>query len=326
MQPAGLDLPRGAVTRDTLRVAGWTTEAIDAAVRRGLLASMTRGVLLAPEPREVLVERCRGALLSQRPDAVIWSRTAALLHGVTWVPEAWHAETQPCVAAQRDDLTRSARNGVRRRIAWVPEDEIVEIDGVRVTSPARTVADVARFEPTRTALRVADWMLSNGRCTPDDLAGVLARMARLRGVVGARRIAEIARPGVGSPMETEARLQIIDAGLPVPDVNLTIVTAGVVEAQGDLGYWRWLIWIDYDGWDVHAEAMRSGTQFSRDLWLEARGWLVLHLRLQQLASSYQYLRTLERWIAEAPARIARLDPRRAPEIAAAQAALGLLAA
>lgn len=52
------------------------------------------------------------------------------------------------------------------------------------------------------------------------------------------------RPGVDSPGETRTRLAIVDAGLPETDVRIELWDDGVGVVRGDLGYRRWLIWVE----------------------------------------------------------------------------------
>ena len=133
---------------------------------------------------------------------------------------------------------------------------------------------------------------------------------------------DLARHGTDSAMESISRLVLVDAGLPVPDVDLRIVDEfGRPLARGDLGYRLLLVWIEYDGYDVHTERTAFRLDRSRQNWLQARGWQVL--RFSDAALRYggtQMVRDVRQALLAAPARIAALPAGLSPEADAARAA------
>ncbi len=72
-----------------------------------------------------------------------------------------------------------------------------------------------------------------------------------RGIVRARLALEYAAPGTDSVPETHARLALVSAGLPQPQVNALIHDAsGSFVCMPDLLFERWRVVVEYDG-DVH---------------------------------------------------------------------------
>jgi hypothetical protein len=104
-------------------------------------------------------------------------------------------------------------------------------------------------------------------------------------------------------------------------VRIEITAGDRLLARGDLGYRRWLIWIEYDGFDVHSDREAFRGDRHRDRWLARRGWEVMRLSDRDLRSSQSFLEQLHGAINEAPARIAAMPRTRSPEVAAARAAL-----
>src|SRR3954451_1852952 len=199
-------------TRADLRAAGWSDSAIQTAFRRGDFQQSVRGLWLPSDVADDLNERCAAALATQRCDAAISRRTAAVIHGFAWLPDAWTLPDRDIdVTVARDDLTRSARRGMDRRIADLPADDVVVWRGLRVTSPARTAVDVARFETSRVlAVQILDGVLRFGFCTREEMQAVTARMVRVPWVRRADDRIALAREGVDSPPETRVRLHIVD--------------------------------------------------------------------------------------------------------------------
>jgi len=296
-----------------------------AALRAGEFAQDVRGLWLPSEETDDLYQQCAAALATQRADAAISRRTAAVVHGFAWLPEEWKRPTRDIdITVARDDLTRSSRRGIDRRIADLPADDVVVWRGLRVTSPARTAVDLARFETSRVlAVQILDGVLRFRFCTREDMQAVTARMIRVPWVRRADDRIGLAHEGVDSPQETKVRLHIVDADLPHPDVNLRLFDGDVQLAQGDLGYWRWLIWIEYDGVEVHLPLRMDGKDQQKDRFLARRGWEPFRVTKADNAAPARFLRELNAAIKEAPARIAAMDPSRSPEVRHAQALLGL---
>ena len=264
-------------------------------------------------------------MATQREDAAISRETAAVIHGFAWLPDEWRDNRRDVdVTVARDDLTRSARIGIDRRIADLPPEDVVRWRGLRITSAARTAVDLARFEKSRLfAIQLLDGVLRFEHCTREEMRAVLERMVRVPHVRRAGERLDLAREGVDSPQETKVRLQIIDTRLPVPDVNLQIWQNGILLAQGDLGYWRFLIWIEYDGVDVHTPLRMDGRDQQKDRFLARRGWEPFRLTKADVRAPRRFHDELAAAIAEAPARIAAMDPARSPEVGEARRLLGL---
>jgi hypothetical protein len=308
--------------RAALRAAGLSDLAIDSKLRRGELVAVTKGALIPASLASSPLARCAAALSTQHPGAAVSHRTSAVIKKFRWIPATWLLDDQPIdVIAPPYDVSRSRRNGLNRRLAALPPEDVVTEHGLRITTAARTLIDLARTEPRWLVLQIADGALTDGFCEPADLTAVCERMTGLRDVRRARDIARLARVGVDSPRETTTRLLILDAGLPEPDVHLEIKEDELLLACGDLGYWRWLIWIEYDGFAEHGDQPSFGGDRFKDRWLHRRGWEPMRVSARDHADPADFLGQLAQAISEAPARIAALDPRRSPEVAAAQALL-----
>ncbi|WP_169581708.1 MULTISPECIES: hypothetical protein [Microbacterium] len=142
---------------EALVMASRSADAVRQRVRAGELIRVRRGVYADADswrtarPEDVVVARARAVHLTSSRAPVFSHETAAALHGLPLF---------------RPDLVRShvilgeARPGgpagtVRHR-GVVTADEVVEIDGLRCTSLARTVADLSRCASFDQAVVVAD--------------------------------------------------------------------------------------------------------------------------------------------------------------------------
>jgi hypothetical protein len=140
-------------------------------------------------------------------------------------------------------LTRNRSSGGNRRsivqvhTAPLPDDHVTTIDGVPVTSLARTVLDLCRTVPIEQAVAAGDRSLAFGlvRAVLEDC---LARMARWPGIRQARRAVALFDPRSESPGESVSRVRLHEDGLPAPELQQDIYDEnGRFIARVDF-YWK----------------------------------------------------------------------------------------
>jgi hypothetical protein len=101
----------------------------------------------------------------------------------------------------------------------------MEIDGVLVTSPARTLLDLARTVSFGNAVVAIDHALNPDRADPpvlvlaDELSEALAAARSARGLVRAQRAIDFGRPNVANPGESLSRVAIFELGFPDPELQ-----------------------------------------------------------------------------------------------------------
>lgn len=182
---------------------------------RGQIARIRRGLYAAPCPPNELTHVWAAAL---KLDAVVSHETAAALWGIPTLGRAGPIH-----------LTRSRRcqgtaryEGVLVHHARLPDGHITVHNGVRITSPARTVADIARNRQFRAGVVAGDAALRLRRCSRDDFRAVALACSGWPGVARARRVLEFADERAGSPLESISRVAFHDYGLPRPILQATI--------------------------------------------------------------------------------------------------------
>lgn len=162
----------------------------------------------------------------------------------------------------------------------------MELDGARLTSPARTWLDLASVLGVDELVAVGDALVcSHGPefpvpreplCGIEELRAMVARHPGCRGVRKARAAVELIRVGADSPPETRLRLTLLHAGLPEPVLNLVVRGgAGAPVLWPDAAYPERRIALQYEGAHHNGE-----DQYLRDIrradtaafcgWLEVR--------------------------------------------------------
>lgn len=269
------------------------------AVRSG---ELTRGALRGPGFRRVGHDVYLGAAV---PDSPLLAVRAALVGaGPGAVATGWSACLAFGLDVARDarpvEITVGARRvrmggGVLVRQQVLAAEEVMEVDGVRVTTELRTAYDLARrsgpvssavdrvLDPLSDAVVAADALARSGGFSGADLAGFAAVRPGRHEVRRVAVVAALLDPLAESPPETRARLKVVLAGLPRPVAQYEVRDAfGTFVARTDLAWPEFRVAVEYDGRD-HAQSDRRGRDLDRLDALRRAGWVVIVLTARQLA-------------------------------------------
>lgn len=231
-------LQGGCFTTEQALRAGWSTERLRTADRRGRLHRVRRGVWIeaalfgsldARAAHEVAV---RADLLVLGPGWYAARRSRAVLAGV---PLLGSPPTQPQLlgASARSTARSSSRH---RHLARLPVWQRDESRGLAVTTLDRMAIDLARQESFRSALVVVDAVLGRG-VTHANLTAVLDGMRRWPGVEQARRVLDLADGLAESPLESLSRFAALAGGLAPPELQVEVWHDGRFLGRGDF-LWR----------------------------------------------------------------------------------------
>ncbi|OBF43994.1 hypothetical protein A5787_00915 [Mycobacterium sp. 852002-50816_SCH5313054-b] len=152
----------------------------------------------------------------------------------------------------------------------------VTVVGARpATAAPWTAIEVARCLRRPRALATLDAALRSGTCGRDDLERAVKQQSGRRGIVTVRELVALASPQAESPMESEARLVMIDGGLPEP-----VLQYEVPDLQGRI--WRldfaWpqdRVGAEYDGVDWHSGPDAFRRDRRRSSALQELGWVIV---------------------------------------------------
>jgi len=125
----------GVVAREQLAALGLGRGVIDSRVSRGRLHPVHRGVYAVGHPRLSRHGHWLAAVLASGPGAVLSHRSAAALWGIR---DTARADIEVIVARQR-----RRRRGIQPHHIVLPSDEVTIERGIPVTTPARTLLDLA---------------------------------------------------------------------------------------------------------------------------------------------------------------------------------------
>jgi hypothetical protein len=140
---------------------------------------------------------------------------------------------------------------------------------VPVTSATRTLVDCARKWGLEDAVVALDAGLLAERTTVDDLERAVAAASHWPGAPAAQRAVALADGRAESPLETRGRLRIVGAGLPRPELQVEIRTAGRLVAVVDAWFDDAAVAVEFDGQVKYTAPWRGRTP-ERVLWEEKR--------------------------------------------------------
>ncbi|MCG7606393.1 MULTISPECIES: hypothetical protein [Mycobacterium] len=258
-----------ATTRQLLTVM--TRQQLDVQVRRGFLTRVWYGVYAASKPD--LMGRLAALDLYIGSEAVLCMGTAATLYGFDFEnTTAIHmldpgVRVRPCVGLM-----------VHQRVGA----PLQRISGRLATAPAWTAVEIARQLPRPRALAVLDGALHSLRCTPADLDKAVREQRGRRGIVAVRELLQHADGRAESAMESEARLVMIDYGLPRPELQYEIRGRNGETWRVDFAWLDARVAAEYEGLDWHSGPAKMVDDKKRVAGIQEQGWTVIPMVAQDV--------------------------------------------
>jgi very-short-patch-repair endonuclease len=259
----------GVVTRAQLTELPLGRLAIDSRIRAGHLHRVYRGVYAVGHDRLTTRGRFLAAVFACGEHAALSHYSAAVL----W---ALRPERGP-----RIDVTVPTTGGRKRRGALIvhrarlPADEVTVREGVPITTPARTIVDLADVLSRRALERVFD----EAAYLRLDLDALAPRPGRRGAGLLSRVLADHEAGSTRTRSDLEELMLSLcrRAALPQPEVNQ------VIEGHEVDFTWRDArLIIETDGWGAHRTRAAFEDDRLRDAELTAAGWRVVRITHRRL--------------------------------------------
>jgi very-short-patch-repair endonuclease len=202
------------VSRVELLAMGLGSRRIDHWIGRGLLHRIHRGVYAVGRRALTRGGAWMAAILAAGPDAVLSHRSAAALWGVRQTSRAVVEVTaqRPC-----------RRAGIESHCEVLPPDEITVHDGIPVTTPARTLFDLAAVLTPQQLEHALNEAEIRRLTSPIPLDALIARHPRRKGTQALRRALERQRQQGETVIRSDFETAFLDFadkyGLPRPKMN-----------------------------------------------------------------------------------------------------------
>ena len=255
---------QGVVSVGQLYEMGFDQFAVARRVQAGRLHRLHRGVYAVGHKTLNRNARYLAAVLAAGDGAVLSHRSAAILWGIhrsdaakidVTVPRTCGFRSTRTIAVHRPRLTPAATTHA----------------GVRVTTPGRTLQDLATAVPRRTLEKAAE--MAEGLRLHVDLDPRHPGAARLDAVLGRHDLRRTTR----SPLEDAFLRLCDDHGIPRPQVN-----AQVEGFEVDFVWPDARLIVETDGRSYHATPEAFERDRARDARLTAAGWRVVRFTERQV--------------------------------------------
>jgi hypothetical protein len=258
---------QGGVATTAQLLTMFSRSRLDISIRDRELLKVWPGVYSREEP-DTLV-RLRGLDLRAGEPVAMCLGTAAAAYGFDTEEDVDIHVLNPVGHQLRnsDGLVVHRRDGA----------PLIDVDGRSATTPEWTAVEVARGLRRPRALATLDAALRSGTCDRRQLSAAAARQAGRRGIVHVRDLIPLAAAEAESPMESEARLVMIDGGLPMPVLQYEIVDRNWQTWRVDFAWPDVKVAVEYDGFDWHSDPDTFRRDRQKRAALEEMGWSVMSI-------------------------------------------------
>lgn len=291
-------LGRGPFTPAMATTAGVTRDRLRHLVAHGVVRPLLRGVYVATATPDSIDLRAQAAGLVLPEHAVVCDLCAAWLHGIDLL-----AYAEQVLVPDLDIVSVAGHEGSRRRgvlggkRTLLPED-VMEVHGIRVTTPLRTACDVARLRGRLRAMAALDEFRRAFAISEAELLAVLPRFAGQRGVIQLRELIPLSTDQADSQPESWVRLMIHDEGLPLPQPQVWSQVPGWGRVRTENAYPHLRIVVEYDGEEFHTSADDREHDALRRAALREHDWVIIVIGKDDLGARARLV-----WLAELAAAI-----------------------
>lgn len=262
---SGLLDTQGGVVTSAQALTFLTRRGLEARVKSVALLKIWHGIYGSGEVTTAL--RLRGLDLAAGTTVTACMFTAAAAHGFDTERTADVHILNPVGRQLRptEGLTVHRRAGA----------PVTLIAGRPATTAAWTAIEVARALCRPRALATLDAALRSGTCNADQLRCAVIRQSGRRGIAAVRDLLSVASPLAESPMESEARLVMIDGRLPPPVLQYRLVDLHGYTWRLDFAWPEQRVGAEYDGVDWHSGPGAFFRDRRRVSALQELGWLIV---------------------------------------------------
>lgn len=242
---------------------------------RTLYAPVYPNVYVARDIDITATQRAKAAWLWSDRHGVVAGRSAAALLGTKWIDGVepaeliWNNRRAPSMLVVHSDTLLSG--------------EVIDIDGISATTPARTAFDIGRRTRRIPGIQQLDALANATGLTIADVEAVIARHKGARGIRHLRDVLPLMDGGAESPQETRTRLVLIDGGLPKPETQIRVFTEhDDFVGRIDMGYREYLVGVEYDGPQHWTDPEQRRRDIDRQVGLTECGWIIIRVSSEML--------------------------------------------
>jgi hypothetical protein len=262
----------GVILRQQAIDVGYSDDEIAHLLRSRTWHAIRRGAYIVREVWEGLDDAgkhratAHAVALKLTGDPVISHVSSLVMHNLP----VWGHDLSSVHVTRPTKSSRTEANVIHHR-GELPDDQVVTVDGVRVTSPTRAVVETAFVSPVEPCITSADAALHRKLTTHPDLKSTLDAMRDWAGARAGGRVVASADGGSESVGESRARIAFDAAGLPTPELQAEILDArGMLVGRVDFLFREQHTIVEFDGKIKYSEELAPDGDPAQALWQEKK--------------------------------------------------------
>jgi very-short-patch-repair endonuclease len=267
----------GVATRAQLLGRGLASHTIDRMVRAGRVIVLRRGLYqIGPQPAVRAAETA--AVLACGSDGRVSHASAAVFHGMLDSTRTLRTVEVTVPRGKRRQIP-----GVRiHRVRDLYPDEVTVLEGIPITTPARTLLDLAEVMTSREVEQALATAYRKGLVTREEMLQMVERHPRHRGAPLLRQLLDA--DGAPAFTRSKAEEKLLDilrsARLPMPELNVKVLGHEV-----DFLWREARVVAEVDGYEFHSSRDSFAADRRRDAELTALGYRVLRFTWADVTES-----------------------------------------
>jgi len=246
-------------------------EAIRSRIKLRRLILIHRGVYALGHAPEAPRDRAYAAVLACAPNGVLSHGSAASLWGIY---DRWWTPFEVIVETAR------RRPGIRVHRAALAKADVRRHLGIRVTSPARTIFDIAPRLTDKALTRAVNELRIERLLKLEQLAELAARLPRHRGASRVKPLIETPRGPTRS--ELEDRFAAFAARFDLPPFEFNARVAGY---EVDVLFPAQRVIVELDGFEFHGTRQAFEKDRERDATTLAAGYRTVRITWERLTDA-----------------------------------------
>lgn len=235
-----------------------------------------RNVYVARGQELTPVDKAVAAWLWSERRATAVGLSAAALHGSLWIDAR-----QP---AELNQASRTRPTGILIRSDKLPDDEICQVRGINVTTPARTAFDLGRRKGQTVAVVRVDALLQATELKIPAVQSLADRHPGVRGLRQLEQVLDLADYGGESPQETRLRLLFTENGMRPSHTQIEVFDGRYLVGRIDMGWPEWKVGVQYDGIQHWQDPRRRTRDIDQDVEYRDLGWRMVRVGADLLRS------------------------------------------
>lgn len=275
----------GVITRREALALGMSERTLDRRLDEGILVKIATAVYALPGVFEA--ESSTLAAATRGLGAVVSHQAAARLHGVT-------VAGPRLVVSVPHRRTHLFTDVVVHQLTDIREVDVSGADGLPITTPCRTVLDLAAVLSLTQLGRAMDRFATKGLATFDQMSHVLGELGR-KGKPGVVRLRRALEPRLSSQGNSESDLEsrllevIRLSGLPEPQSQHRPNWLKHVNGRVDLAYPESNLVVEGDSREWHGDEYTFQADRERDNLAQLAGWRILRFTWHDVTRKPDYV-------------------------------------